>query len=96
MPCYRLKELIISKYGKNKYETGKQIVAKWLSKETGYPVSSEAVQQCCDADDPAEFYVSPEMVTAAQKLFGLRLPEEFFTLKGAGKAPEIENFLIVK
>ncbi len=96
MLCYRLKELIISKYGKNKYETGKQIVAQWLSKETGHPVSAEAVQQCCDANIPEEFYVSPEMVTALLKLFGLKLPEELVTLKSARKAPEIEEFLIIK
>lgn len=92
MPCFRLKEMIVSKYGKNKFDTGKLLVAKWLSKETGIPVDAEAVQQCCDAEDVHEFYVSPMMFNALQKLFGFKLPEEFFT----AKASETEKFLIVQ
>lgn len=81
MAVYRLKEMIDKKYGKGKFDTGCEIVARWLAFETKTEVTAADVKTCCQAEAEQEFKVSPEFLAALKKLFGFKSDLEFYTKK---------------
>jgi len=70
-PFYNLKELIIKKYGAEKYALGQLITAQWLTHELRAPVTVSMVQVICNTTVGIAFF-DIEMCLATMKLFGTK------------------------
>lgn len=81
-PFYRLKELIIEKYGAAKFETGCTLVASWINFNTKENTNSDWVQFFCKAtgDSPAIYQLSSSQAKALKSLFKLDSYKELYTI----------------
>ncbi|MBS1734250.1 MAG: hypothetical protein JST02_13225 [Bacteroidetes bacterium] len=68
-PFYNLKELIIEKYGAEKYALGQLITAQWLTHELGEEVTVSMVEVICNTTVGFHFF-DVRMCFATMKLFG--------------------------
>jgi hypothetical protein len=76
-PFYRLRQLIIEKYGEDKFETGCELVARWVTHELRLEVNVHDVKCICDyVDRPVE----SEVCTSLMHLFKLNSAKELHTI----------------
>lgn len=82
-PFYRLKELIIDKYGAEKFETGCTLVARWVSSQIRVAVVNAAwVQRMSETRDGKNpiYQLTEEEAKALKDLFKLQSSRELYTL----------------
>lgn len=80
---YRLRELMYSKYGKQKFATACIIVAQWINFEhrNQKPIrkwSPDDVQRMASSTKEDSFPLTPRAAEAIRQLFGLQSTEEIF------------------
>lgn len=80
-PYYRLKELIIEKYGEEKFDVGCELVARWLSFATKEKVNEGWLEVMCDRTDQPDMYFqfTGDQAHALKQLFKLNTFSELYT-----------------
>jgi hypothetical protein len=81
-PYYRLKYLMLDKYGENSFSTGLTLIASWLSYQCNEEYTEGWVRAMCDiTKKPSKlFMLSPHAAEALASLFKLRSTEELYTV----------------
>lgn len=77
-PYYRLRELIKTKYGEEKFHLGMQLVAKWVQYHTKEYTTGAHVLNVCNLRSDS-YQLTAEQATALRQLFSLKRNEELYT-----------------
>lgn len=78
-PVYRLRDLIIDKYGKSKYRLGCDTVARWLNIYSGKTYTADSIYSLSHLQSEDKFMLSIDEKEALRKLFGLRTTDALYT-----------------
>lgn len=82
-PFYRLKQLIIEKYGDEKFTTGCALVAAWVSAETKEKVDAlwvQLISKISEAHPVPVYQLSGPQAKALKSLFKLDSYKELYTI----------------
>ena len=79
-PFYRVRQLIIKKYGEKNFHTGCQLVAQFISYETKIPLSSGHIRLMCEVAEADLISENKPIALALKSLFHLQSLTELFTL----------------
>jgi len=75
-PAYKLKELIIKKYGEEKFALGREMAAQWLRGSTGILWRAEDILEFSNTTNDKKLSFREEELL--RKLFGLETVEEIY------------------
>jgi hypothetical protein len=89
IPFYRIRQLIIKKYGEKNFHTACDMVAQFIGYEAKLPLSSGHIRLMCEVTESDLISENRPIAVALKSLFHLESLAELFTL------PENtpENFL---
>lgn len=77
-PIYTIQQLIIAKYGQEKFALGCEFVARWLNTcKQGYWCGNDILTMCTTAD--YQFKLLPIEAEELRKLFGLQSIEQLYS-----------------
>lgn len=89
LPFYRLKELIIEKYGEDKFEAGCDLVVRWLRHELNATINVSEIKFMCNIDQSSTERMTYPACTSLLQLFRLQSHTELYTLPET--APQYTN-----
>lgn len=78
-PVYRLRELIIDKYGKQKFEQGCMFVAQWIRFADVVRITPQHIVNFCALQSETNVRLNNQQKEALRQLFGLISTADLYT-----------------